>query len=147
MPTDSKVVDGKQIKAVTQTMANGKRYKYWETVGEDGNVYLSGPMIKDRPIQGTAADWKMLFLALLAIILEDYEHPCAVAYRAGTLKPIADVHDEIVFECPVELAEDLCDLLSFVGSEVLKETIEHLWHSKCPPIELKTNISTTWTKE
>ena len=90
-------------KGFTQTLYGRKRY-IPELKSSNFNIRQGAERIAlNTPIQGTAAD-----LIKLAMIRVDQ----ALREQFPEAKLILQVHDELIVECPKELAEDVAKLIS-----------------------------------
>ena len=96
------VIDARE-KGFTQTLYGRKRY-IPELKSSNFNIRQGAERIAlNTPIQGTAAD-----LIKLAMIRVDQ----ALRENYPEAKLILQVHDELIVECPKELAEDVARLIS-----------------------------------
>ena len=96
------VIDARE-KGFTQTLYGRRRY-IPELTASNFNVRQSGERIAlNTPIQGTAADLIKLAMIRVAKALEE-QYPAA--------KLLLQVHDELIVECPEEIAADVADLVS-----------------------------------
>ena len=96
------VIDARE-KGFTQTLYGRKRY-IPELKSSNFNIRQGAERIAlNTPIQGTAAD-----LIKLAMIRVDQ----ALRKNYPEAKLILQVHDELIVECPKELAEDVERLIS-----------------------------------
>ena len=75
----------------------------------------------NTPIQGTAAD-----LIKLAMIQVDK----ALCERYPEAKLLLQVHDELIVECPAEIAEDVANLMSLQMEKVAKLDVPLLAEAK-----------------
>lgn len=97
------VVDNARNVGYTQTLY-GRRRSIPELKSSNFNVRSGAERIAlNTPIQGTAAD-----LIKLAMIRVDK----ALAQKYPQAKLILQVHDELIVECPTEMAQDVADLIS-----------------------------------
>ena len=96
------VVDAREI-GYTQTMYGRRRY-IPELKASNFNIRSGAERIAlNTPIQGTAAD-----LIKLAMIRVDQ----ALADKFPQAKLILQVHDELIVECPEEIAPQVAELVS-----------------------------------
>jgi DNA polymerase-1 len=87
----------------TQTLY-GRRREITELKSTNFNIRQSGERIAlNTPIQGTAAD-----LIKLAMIRVDQ----ALAEKFPEARLLLQVHDELIIECPEEIAQSVAELIS-----------------------------------
>ena len=97
------VVEGAREKGYTETMYGRRRY-IPELKSSNFNIRSGAERIAlNTPIQGTAAD-----LIKLAMIRVDK----ALGEKYPEAKLLLQVHDELIVECPEEIAEDVASLVS-----------------------------------
>ena len=97
------VVEEARVSGFTKTMFGRRRY-IPELKSSNFNIRSSAErMTLNTPIQGTAAD-----LIKLAMIKVDR----ALAEHYAEAKLLLQVHDELIVECPEEIAEDVAKLVS-----------------------------------
>jgi DNA polymerase I-like protein with 3'-5' exonuclease and polymerase domains len=148
--------DGRLCKYGFYVSQTGHAYsfrQYYSNIYPNNDPSVSSTEVKDRPIQGTAAEWKMMYLALLDNIFATSDTELAVSYRKEELRLVADVHDELVWECPKDLSHQLTALLELLASDALPYVIQSMVKAYrpnvrviVPPIVMSTKINTTWTK-
>ena len=98
-----KVVEEARERGYTETMYGRRRY-IPELKSSNFNVRSGAERITlNTPIQGTAAD--LIKLAMIKVDAALREH-----YPAAKL--LLQVHDELIVECPEEIAEDVAKLVS-----------------------------------
>ena len=98
-----KVVEEARERGYTETMYGRRRY-IPELKSSNFNVRSSAERITlNTPIQGTAAD--LIKLAMIKVDAALREH-----YPAAKL--LLQVHDELIVECPQEIASEVADLIS-----------------------------------
>ena len=93
----------------TQTLYGRKRY-IPELTSSNFNIRQGAERIAlNTPIQGTAADLIKLAMIRVNAALKE-------KYPSATL--ILQVHDELIIECPTEIAEDVAALVSMEMQQV-----------------------------
>lgn len=143
---------GKQLKRCDiETLAPSVMYYTFEehVNRKTGETYVSGPEVKDRPIQGLASYWKVLYYTLLhRLLLNSAPTELRDAYLSCRLQFLVDVHDETVVSCPKELAEDMQCFMKAVASDYLPEEVDNLMGGlyQVPKIVLSTSVSDKWSK-
>ena len=80
--------------------------------------------------QGTCADGLKLAMVQLADKLPDEAH------MVGT------IHDELIVECPVEMADEVCRLTE----EVMQEAMFDVLKSEVP-VEVEANVCECWEEK
>ena len=97
------VVADAREKGYTQTMYGRKRY-IPELTSSNFNIRQGAERIAlNTPIQGTAAD--LIKLAMIRVFAALKEH-----FPEATL--LLQVHDELIIECPKEIASDVAQLIN-----------------------------------
>ena len=97
------IVEEARNTGYTQTLY-GRRRGIPELKSTNFNIRSAAERVTlNTPIQGTAAD-----LIKLAMIRVDR----ALAQKFPQAKLILQVHDELIVECPTEIAQDVADLIS-----------------------------------
>lgn len=115
------VEDARQM-GYTQTLF-GRRRWIPELKSSNFNIRQGAERIAlNTPIQGTAAD-----LIKLAMICVDK----ALSERYPEAKLLLQVHDELIIECPEELAEPVALLVSEEMEKVLKLNVPLVAEAKC----------------
>ena len=105
----------------TQTLY-GRRREIPELKSTNYNIRQSGERIAlNTPIQGTAAD-----LIKLAMIRVDK----ALAEKFPEAKLLLQVHDELIIECPEEIASQVAELISYEMEQVAKLQVPLLAEAK-----------------
>ena len=116
------VVEQARKKGYTQTMYGRRRY-IPELSSSNFNVRQGAERIAlNTPIQGTAAD--LIKLAMIRV------HK-ALAARYPQAKLILQVHDELIVECPKEIADAVSELVSSEMQNVAKLRVPLLAEAKC----------------
>ena len=116
-----RVVDEAREKGYTQTMYGRRRY-IPELTSSNYNIRQSAERIAlNTPIQGTAAD-----LIKLAMIRVDE----ALAKQYPQAKLLLQVHDELIVECPEEIADEVAQLVSQQMQQVAELSIPLLAEAK-----------------
>ena len=109
-----KVVDDARSLGYTQTIYGRRRY-IPELKSSNFNVRQGAERIAlNTPIQGSAAD-----LIKLAMIRVDH----ALQEKYPTAKLILQVHDELIVECPEEIAPQVAELVSEQMQQVAKLSV------------------------
>ena len=115
------VVSDAAAKGYTQTLY-GRRREIPELKSSNFNIRQSGERIAlNTPIQGTAAD-----LIKLAMIRVDK----ALAEKFPAAQLLLQVHDELIIECPAELADQVADLVSEQMQQVAQLSVPLLAEAK-----------------
>ncbi len=115
------VEDARKI-GYTQTIY-GRRRWIPELISSNFNVRQGAERIAlNTPIQGTAAD-----LIKLAMIRVDK----ALSEHYPEAKLLLQVHDELIVECPVEMAESVATLISREMEQVAQLQVPLLAEAKC----------------
>ena len=116
------VVSNARDKGYTQTMFGRRRY-IPELSSSNYNIRQGAERIAlNTPIQGTAAD-----LIKLAMIRVD----SALSRQYPDAKLLLQVHDELIVECPEEIADDVAKLVSEQMQQVAKLNVPLLAEAKC----------------
>ncbi|MBO5050046.1 MAG: DNA polymerase I [Oscillospiraceae bacterium] len=116
------VVEQARKKGYTQTMYGRRRY-IPELSSSNFNIRQGAERIAlNTPIQGTAAD--LIKLAMIRV------HK-ALASRYPQAKLILQVHDELIVECPKEIADAVSELVSSEMQNVAKLRVPLLAEAKC----------------
>ncbi len=120
------VVEDAREKGYTETMFGRRRY-IPELKASNFNVRSGAErMTLNTPIQGTAAD-----LIKLAMIKVD----AALRENFPEAKLLLQVHDELIVECPEEIAEDVAKLMSAEMEQVAKLNV---------PLTAEAKIGKSW---
>ena len=115
------VVSDAKKKGYTETMYGRRRY-IPELKSPNYNIRQAAErMALNTPIQGTAAD-----LIKLAMIKVDR----ALSERYPDAKLILQVHDELIVECPAELANEVAELISEQMQQVAELDVPLLAEAK-----------------
>jgi len=116
-----RVVEEARAQGYTQTLYGRKRY-IPELKSSNFNVRQGAERIAlNTPIQGTAAD-----LIKLAMIRVDR----ALAEKFPDAKLLLQVHDELIVECPEEIADDVAALVSSEMQQVAQLRVPLLAEAK-----------------
>jgi len=116
------VVSNARDKGYTQTMFGRRRY-IPELSSSNYNIRQGAERIAlNTPIQGTAAD-----LIKLAMIRVD----SALSRQYPDAKLLLQVHDELIVECPEEIADDVAKLVSEQMQQVAQLKVPLLAEAKC----------------
>jgi len=116
------VVEQARKKGYTQTMYGRRRY-IPELSSSNFNIRQGAERIAlNTPIQGTAAD--LIKLAMIRV------HK-ALASRYPQAKLILQVHDELIVECPKEIANAVSEMVSSEMQNVAKLRVPLLAEAKC----------------
>ena len=106
----------------TQTLYGRKRY-IPELTSSNFNIRQGAERIAlNTPIQGTAADLIKLAMIRVNAALKE-------KYPSATL--ILQVHDELIIECPAEIAEDVATLVSMEMQQVAQLDVPLVAEAKC----------------
>ncbi|MBR4863884.1 MAG: DNA polymerase I [Oscillospiraceae bacterium] len=115
------VVDSARAEGYTQTMYGRRRY-IPELKSSNFNIRQGAERIAlNTPIQGTAAD-----LIKLAMIRVDQ----ALSEQYPEAKLLLQVHDELIVECPEEIAEEVAALVSSRMQQVAELNVPLLAEAK-----------------
>ena len=115
------VVSGARKDGYTKTLYGRRRY-IPELTSSNFNIRQGAERIAlNTPIQGTAAD-----LIKMAMIRVD----AALAEKFPQAKLLLQVHDELIVECPEELAEDVAQLVSTEMQQVMQLNVPLLAEAK-----------------
>lgn len=116
-----KVVEDARQKGYTQTIYGRRRY-IPELKSSNFNIRQSAErMALNTPIQGTAAD-----LIKLAMIHVDY----ALKRQYPEAKLLLQVHDELIVECPEQIAPQVAELVSVQMQNVAQLSVPLLAEAK-----------------
>ena len=116
------VVDEARTTGFTQTMY-GRRRWIPELKSTNFNIRSAAERIAlNTPIQGTAAD-----LIKLAMIQVD----SALTQKYPQAKLILQVHDELIVECPEELAQEVSNLISREMEQIATLSVPLVAEAKC----------------
>ena len=120
------VIEDAREKGYTETMFGRRRY-IPELKASNFNVRSGAErMTLNTPIQGTAAD-----LIKLAMIKVD----AALRNNFPEAKLLLQVHDELIVECPEEIAQDVAKLMSAEMEQVAKLNV---------PLTAEAKIGKSW---
>ena len=116
------VVDEARSSGYTQTM-HGRRRWIPELKSSNFNIRSGAERIAlNTPIQGSAAD-----LIKLAMIRVDE----ALSREYPQARLILQVHDELIVECPEQLADDVATLISRVMEQIAELSVPLIAEAKC----------------
>ncbi|MEK7074343.1 MAG: DNA polymerase, partial [Patescibacteria group bacterium] len=121
-----KVKEDARQKGFVETMFGRKRYLPEINSGVQQVRSGAERMAVHMPIQGTAAD--LMKIAMIEVFRE-------IKKIDERIKILLQVHDELVFEVPNDLAEKM--------AKIIDEKMEKV-HKLCVPIKVETEIGDNW---
>ena len=115
-------------KGFVETMFGRKRYLPEINSGVQQVRAAAERMAVNMPIQGTAAD--LMKIAMIEVFRE-----LKKTLQQSEIKMLLQVHDELVFEAPQELAKKI--------AKIIDEKMEKV-HKLCVPIKVETEVGDNW---